>query len=419
VPMFDQSFCALTLGRLLRPSDYRKHPQLANLISRGLLLRSAQDVAHNLFSGRNPFTRLKLKRKEAYITTDIADSLVVRKISENLLHVAKVKHPNRNSIVENLKHFLMEGVPYQVFRLDLVSFYESFDTEDVVSRTQLAPRLSALSKSLLEILLKSYLALDGKGIPRGSAISAALCEMMMQEFDSSVQGIPGVYLYYRYVDDVVIITDDQKNYKSFLTEVEKLLPKGLRVNAQKKCVRKATALKNLDATEREQLRFEYLGYCFRVSDPTKAGKPQDQFRLVHIDIAESKIKKMKKRVIRSFYEYKKNGDYSLLALRLKFLTSNMRLRNFERNTTKLSGIYYNYPHVESNNSEKLLELDKFLTNSITGSKGRLFAATSKMLSRDNKAELSLFSFRRGHQTRCFYHFPTAQLRALMGCWSHE
>src|SRR6185437_14507468 len=54
--------------------------------------------------------------------------MTLRKIALNILRKSRIRQPDRQSIVANLKSLLTEGVPFRLYRLDIRSFYESLDT---------------------------------------------------------------------------------------------------------------------------------------------------------------------------------------------------------------------------------------------------------------------------------------------------
>ena len=232
--MTDQSFTVHTLSRMLWKSDIATDPQLANEPARTIFFQSAVDSALSNFSHGNPLTSFTLKGKTIYRTKLLSDELVLRKLCTNIKSVRKIKATNRNVVISNLLSHLSEGVPYRLYRLDIKSFYESFLIDDIVGYIQDIPGLSPHSKSLIKSLFEHYRTIGGIGLPRGLALSALLAEMLMEDFDSRVMAITGVYFYARYVDDMVILTNCDKGKRAIVEELKTFLPRALRLHETKR-----------------------------------------------------------------------------------------------------------------------------------------------------------------------------------------
>lgn len=417
--MQDQSFNVTTMSQMLRKSDFKIHPDIAIPANREAAISAAVDYAHSKFQGRNPLSRSRLKSKDVYQIKNLSDLLVIRKLRTNVEQVVRLRQQGRRFIVANLAHLISEGVPYRLYRLDVASFYESFKPGAVLDKLDSLSGLSPLSKKLLRFVLEIYANSGGKGIPRGISLSATLSELMMKDFDTSITSRQGVHFFARYVDDILIITNAEEDEREFLDQVKRVLPPGLLLSQAKKHVCAAPRFLRPAANPCPVLAFDYLGYRFSVSNPAKrAGSGGQQFRDVAIDIAGSKLARIKTRIVRAFLSFIANQDFALLFLRIKYLTSNISVKDMDTNTYKLAGIYYNYPQITPNTAKGLSELDDFLRNAILSKKGRVFATTSGLLSRRQKTDLLGLSFRRGHERRAFVHFHPSKVRAILECWQH-
>src|SRR5690606_8958359 len=104
------------------------------------------------------------------------------------------------------------------------------------------------------------------------------------------------------------------------------------------------------------LSFEYLGYRFDIYNPTKKNEPRD----VVLDIAKSKVDKMKSRITLAYLDFCKNRDFPLLEMRIKFLTSNFSISDINRGGYRLAGIYHNYHRIDPSKSVALDQLDEYL-----------------------------------------------------------
>jgi len=419
--LYDQSFCHRSLDKEIRKSDFRRIPKSDQNTFRETLLAEAVAAASSSFgTPANPLHSFPLKRKEIYGFAQLSHDLVSRKLCSNLKRIFPPALIGRSQIISNLQLLLEEGVPYRVYRLDVKNFYESFNQNQLLQEIKELQRLSPRSKSLISSLMENYISIGGAGVPRGLALSAALSDFMMRHFDSSIRGFSDVYYYARYVDDIIVVTSAREKSKHLLREVEKNLPTGLVLNNKKK---KLVEVTTKVAPEKNRLlqrfAFEYLGYSFKVHEPIQIkNKASDShFRGVTLDIAETKIKKIKTRITRSFLDYSKNKDWPLLADRIKFLTQNFSVYNQKVGGKKLAGIFHSYPQI-TNDATALIELDRFLRYAVLSNKGRVFSQSHALLSDKQKRSILGQSFVRGHSKRSFVYFSALRISEIQKCWSY-
>ncbi|EGR3169552.1 hypothetical protein DLH85_26315, partial [Vibrio parahaemolyticus] len=83
---------------------------------------------------------------------------------------------------------------------------------------------------------------------------------------------------------------------------------------------------------------------------------------VNVTISESKLKKLKSRIIISLHENSKNKDISLLKRRVEFL-SLLKTVKKGKNGNLLAGIAHNYQYT-TDNFECLKSIDGFLINQL-------------------------------------------------------
>lgn len=421
--MYDQSFNRRTLEHMLQKGDFHGIPASGREVFKENLLADAEVAALTNFGTElNPLASFKLKGKAVFHITNLTNELVVRKLSANLKRHVKPHSRGRSEIVEVLHLLMEEGTPFRIYRLDIRSFYESFSNSEVVSNIQQLEKTSPHSKSLLLSLLESHKNLGGMGVPRGLAISATLSDLMMTSFDKKIFHDQNVFFYARYVDDIIILTSCRENAGHFTRLIEASLPLGLELNSNKKTIVEADKrVAPKDASiAKLLLRFDYLGYSFSVYEPVKEGKKKRDlayFRTVTVDIANSKVKKIKTRIIRSFLEFNQNGDWSMLFDRIQFLTQNFSVYNSKVGRKKLAGIYYSYPEV-SENASSLTELDNFLKHAALSKSGKLFSQTFLKLSGKQKRAILTQSFAKGHQSKSFVHFPGQRIKKIQECWKN-
>lgn len=419
---FDQSFCRSSLSRVIGKRDFRGVPKADQDTFREALLAQAIHSATVGFTLANqPLLSFPLKDKTVYRVGAKSDELVVRKLRLNLRMCSSSWLESRTQIVRCLSLLLEEGVPYRIYRLDIRSFYESFDQSNVLKSISDLRRLSPQSKSLIANLLKCFSVMGGTGIPRGLAISATLSELMMHDFDVHVQRDDDTFFFARYVDDIIVVTSAREAATDFLAKVRSWLPAGLDFNPTKHDIADTGGkLTRIDSASAPLLlRFDYLGYQFTVRNPLKSDHKKDKdgelSRDVEIDISKKKLKKIKTRLVRSFLEFSKTGDWPLLKDRIAFLTQNFSVYNPMAGGKKIAGIFYSYP-LTKECSPGLRDLDSFLRNAALAKKGRIFTSTSALLSGQQRRALLKYSFVRGHANKSFVHFSPQRISKIQRCW---
>lgn len=419
---FDQSFCIKTLERVLSKRDFRRVPAADQAALRDQLLSQALISAISYFDHPStPLAGFPLKGKTVYRLVRHQDELVERKLRLNLKRCTSLSADSRSQIVKNLKLLLEEGVPYRVYRLDIRSFFESFQKNHILNAVTSIKGLSPHSKQLIEALLNVHAAIGGQGVPRGLSISGVLSEIMMQDFDQKIRGSSNTFYYSRYVDDIIIVTSAREKETEFLRELHSFLPPGLELNPDKKNISAAPTRVTKESSEiaANLLQFDYLGYQFLVKNPTKreAGSRKDGelYRKVHVDIARKKIKRIKTRIVRSFLSHAKSNDWELLRDRIAFLTQNFSVYDPKAGGKKIAGIYHSYPLI-SKDAAGLKELDRFLRNAVLSKKGRVFSMTNTIIPAHQKRQLLAYSFLRGHNNRSFIHFSATRISEIQSCW---
>ncbi|WP_291809586.1 antiviral reverse transcriptase Drt3a [Limnobacter sp.] len=422
--MHDQSFCRKTLERVLRKHEFRNVSVASYDTFREAILTGAVTSAATCFNEpNNPLRNFKLRGKLVYCLVDPQDELVLRQVVRNVKRCMPRIVEGRSQIVTNLSLMLAEGVPYRVYRLDIRSFYESFQRQEVLSNLHDLIKLSPQSKKLIETLLDSHVAMGGTGVPRGLSLSAVLSDLLMKHFDHLIRSGDDTFYYSRYVDDIIIVTSSRERKTEFLTWVKNSLPSGLILNPNKRNIVEALSkVEKINASSAPAIfSFDYLGYQFSVSNPTKseAGskKNGELDRIVSIDIASKKIKKIKTRIVRAFLDFGRTGNWQLLRDRVAYLTQNFSVYNPKAGGKKLAGIYHSYPLVNTE-SGALLELDCFLRNAVLTRNERAFSRSALLLRGKQKRHLLRYSFARGHTNQSFIHFSGLRISEIQRCWEN-
>ena len=419
--MYDQSFNSRTLSRCFKPEDFHKNRTLSLDSVREKTINSAVERFKNGFLGYNLRSSV-LRGKTVYWADELADFLVLRKIKKNLSKLYQLKLPSRTMIVDTLNVFLSECSQYKIYRLDVSSFYESFDKNHIFNKIDGLERLELKTKQLLKEFLYSFYLNGGEGIPRGLSISAYLAELLMYDFDNQVKDESYVFHYARYVDDIVIVTSGYENSDAFVENIKSLLPNGLQFNEGKKyyisdLIPKSSKKTNA-AASKKLLSFEYLGYDFSIGDKIEECNIRGVYRLIEIDLAHAKSNKVKSRIIYSIIDFNKTNDFELLCERLKFLSTNFSVLDSDRVLKRLSGIHFNYPLIDARTSKRLAELDLFLRKAVLSSSGKVFFDFHANLNQCQKYRLLKISFVRGHEKRHFFHYSASKMMKIQRCWKY-
>lgn len=416
--MYDQSFCARTLERAIRKSDFRNIPEKDRKSAKTARIEEALLYADNcLTTTPSILSSFSLKGKIIFKIDNAARELAIRKACHNLERVVRPQGKGRSQIVSCLNLLLREGVPYKVYRLDISNFYESFKHEHVICRVNNLTKLSPQSKIIISNVLKDHRSIGGYGVPRGLSISALLSNLMMTDFDAVLVNAKEVYFYSRYVDDIIIITSGRENDDDFLKLIQNNLPSGLTLNSKKTQISHIKNQAKPSDPQIQRIKFEYLGYSYVALDPKKGNSHAAHERSLIIDIADSKIRKIKTRIVKSFLDFSRTNDWDLLVDRIKFLTQNFAVYNMKAGGKKLAGIFHSYPQVTVG-AKGLNELDNFLRHATLSKTGRVFSRSSKLLSAQRKKILLSHSFVGGHANRTFAHFSAMRISMIQKCWQY-
>jgi hypothetical protein len=340
---------------------------------------------------------------EFYLTEDLCNKLVLRKLSDNIKRLYKDEQSNRRLIITQIKTLLGETCPSWILRTDIKKFYESIQRNRILDRFKDDAMLSYQSIFLLEKLFDNEYFKTQTGLPRGMNISATLSELYMRRFDKWIQRYTGVYYYARFVDDIIIfaysklaIEDIKSNLQDKLSE----LAEGLQINTEK-----TADFNGNHITESKPL--EYLGYKF-------VKKSQRKDSNLTVSIADKKVNKIKTRIIKALLDYIKSGDFELLRKRIQFLTGNYSIRKRNDGTDLRAGIFYNYSEITC--KKVLNELNQFLNKAIYSKNGAFGTKISSKLSREQKKKLSSHSFLHGFENRVFNSYTYDEMKAIVKCW---
>lgn len=424
-----QAFNLATLSRHFTKEDFYNDPALAEVEFRYNLLAQSVVESNSLFQNGMTYNSFLIGNKKSFSLSCLSQKLVLRTCSTHLKRNLNRFNKSRSQIARELKSFLAEGTPYNIFRLDIKSFFENVQKEEMECKINSLKNVSMHTKKLVIAKSEYFSLVEGVCVPRGLETSSVLSDLYLQEFDSYIHSRSDVFFYSRFVDDILIITSNEVSSHVFKNDIELELPVGLSFNKEKteiKEVPKRSKAGDLYAGKTVAC-FDYLGFRFKVIDSPlitedKNGNLSENknaktsfFREVNIDLSPKKVKRIKDKLCKSFYSYYKTGDYGLLLDRIKFLTTNREFVKKDKSTVIPVGIYYNnsacdYP------SEQLKKLDAFMRYLLFGKDGRLTEKYIKQLSIKQKKELVKFSFSYGFYNRTHKRFSYTRLAEIAKVW---
>ena len=226
----------------------------------------------------------------------------------------------------------------------------------------------------------------------------------MRKFDKWIRQFPGVYYYARYVDDIIVFANSKNtilDLKNQLNPQLKSLAEGLVVNDSKTRQYDINKIPDSDP-------LEYLGYKFIVNKIKKNEKS------LVISIADSKVNKIKTRIIFAFLDFLKTKDFELLKVRMKFLTGNYSIRKSTSGNDLKAGIYYNYLNVTD--LKVFDELNLFYQKVIFSKMHSFGRKISSELTNDQKTILSKYSFKHGFTKKTYCSFLPSDINKIKSCW---
>jgi hypothetical protein len=409
--MYDPTFGSAALARYLNKSDFLKQPALTNEAHKEALVTRAVATARNGFSSL-PLTPNNLAGRTIYQVNDLACDLVLRKAAQNIRRITASKQGSRVEIVRRLQLFCEEGLPFTVAKMDIKNFYPSVDQDFLLS--QLSKRLMTApsTRSVVRSLIEQCKVNSVNGLPPGLALSAELSEFYMQDFDQKMREQLKAHYFARYVDDIVLILPELDNPNSLKVQVEEALPAGLKLNFSKSKIyvfgnekKKPTSVEH---------SFDYLGYKFNVYE---IGKDQPYARRVELDIASSKVKKNKTRIVKSLLQYLADGNFDDLIDRVRILTCGYQFFDERQQKKRSSGLQHTYSLIESN-APALAELNGFFSRMVLCRSGAIGGRLAFALTNRQRKELLKYSFVKGFANRVHFRFSADRFAGLMECWKY-
>lgn len=388
-----------------------------------------------------------------YLTNELKDKLVLRKLNDNIKRIYKDEQANRRLIISQIITLLSETYPHWIIKTDISAFFESINRNRIIQKFKDDSILSYQSMHLLQKIFSNSSLATSAGLPRGMNISSSLSEIYMRKFDRWVRKYDGVYYYARFVDDIIIFSHNKQDSIALLKDLNyqlEILTPGLKINESKTDLYEGKNLKLLDkitgnaATKKKEL--EYLGYLFKKVDENlrlpdfkkftsieKLRYTIDNFTsvivnesinyiqfdninekpkpILKVSIADKKIRKIKSRIIKAFLGFGKDKNFELLKKRIKFLTGNYSIKHSELGNDLRAGMYYNYSNV--NDLKVFYDLNLFYKRAMYSKRN---FGTKVGLTILQKEELNKFCFVSGFEKKIYHSFTYLEMEEIIKCW---
>lgn len=402
----NQSFQRQQLIRLCKKAEYIDYGMTINELNQSLD-KSYEEIANDTFE-------FSLKQvSEYYLTNDLPNKLILRKLNDNIKRIYKDEQANRRIIISQVKTLLSETCPFWVIKTDIKSFYESIDRARLISKFSDDSILSYQSMYLMKKVFENPILTGKSGVPRGMNISATMSELYMRKFDRWIRSFDSVYYYARFVDDIIVFSNSLKDSLNLIANLNSQLcelAEGLTINKKKTELFDGKTLENLDIEKGTKLtkknKLDYLGYSFSVEN----GRSKSR-RLI-VSIAAKKVTKIKTRIIKAFLDFSKNKNFGLLEKRIKFLTGNYSIRKSEDGNSLRAGIYYNYLQVTD--YSVFNELNLLIKKSIFSKSPNFGGKIGLSLTQKNR--LSKYCFLAGFKKKVYFEFSYPEMQEIIKCW---
>lgn len=419
--MIDQTFSANNFMSLMNRTDPRKYKLGRERENYQVAMEEISKSAHDTNFKFSKFSTALRVGKVVFSTTSTCDEFIIRKLNDNLRRSYNVRQANRGEIMSQVKLLIQEKLPFHVIKIDIKDFYESTDREFLIKNICSESLISYRGKEILKKLFLNSSNFIEKGLPRGISISATLSEINMISFDKKIRSLEGVYYYARYVDDMIIFS--YKSSDKIISAIKKALYPKMQVNDKKtetvEFNEHGNCISYLSKPE-----ISYLGYKFEFrlqSAMPKGNLPKGSPPLpprMEIKIADSKIAKLKKRIMLSLLSYVFNKNFPLLISRIKFLSGNCKMHRKGETGELLSGIYYNYPLIDEPGRLELKAISQFLRKAIYSKNGSFGSKIYSSLSLIQKQQLAKLCFYAGHQKKITQNISAKRLQQIKKCWNH-
>ena len=402
--MKDQAITYSSLEKNIYRGDFFKYTYLQDKRAKDEAVCEALRLSRNFDEHVFDITTVESKeidkdgdpKKRQFLTT-FPEKLLIRKCAKNIAKVSTPLSQDRNKTIRELCSCLKWGGVQKIYKIDIASYYESLEPDFIRSMIVQEERISSHTKNITLSLLQQYWSSNGKGLPRGIEISNPIANLVLRNLDREIKSHPDCLFYSRFIDDILIVSN-QDNGQDIRKTFKSKLPVGLLLNTSK------TMTVDNDGTDS---RVRYLGYELHIQGVTQ----KHGYRQITLTHTDSKLKAIKDRIFKSFLDYSRTKDFELLLDRLKYLSCN---RSFKRGRGRYkSGIYYN--NSEVNNSKRLAEIDKYLY-AFVKNEGVSFLKGRCNLTSEQKRKIKKVNFIAGFETKYHLNLNFRRTQEVIKIW---
>lgn len=389
--------------------------------------RHLTDAVNEAQSGNPRLAPFKTRvlRDKTYISYErFNDHLALRAVSRHLQNRFRLRIPSREAIVRAVIESLTDNTPLFVIRRDISSFYESIPVCDLEKMILKDTRTSSSVKGYISKYFDQHCRSGPHGLPRGIGLTAILSEIFMTGFDKAIKKIDGVYRYYRFCDDILIIST--RNIPDIDDVISDLLPSSMKLNRNKSQNHSVSTKGGFC----QSTGLDYLGYNFSLTQPK--GKSS---RTVRVSINNNKINRIKTKIILSLHRFSRDHNFDLLLKRIKYISGNYivyRNQSMQKEATHVrSGIFYNYrlcgEYTIKHGSElhfadpflrELRSLDGFYFSLLGGPSSSFKAHLQRHLTAAQQNKLREISFLKGYQKRMLVRLSPHEVSKIKEVWKH-
>lgn len=214
------------------------------------------------------------KQPRVLAVPTVRDRIALHALKEVLFEIFPecVNRDFANSYIHRIKTKLSEeDSDISFFRTDIKNFYGSINRshlqQKVKSKIRSKKILTMLERAITRPIVPKIFSkknindfVDSQGVPQGLSISNILAEIYLHDLDKKILNHPKIFLYSRYVDDILILAKTENLPEivyTLIKEIEDERGLALTLNQSKT----HTNSRVLDGFRKVD-SFEYLGYQF-------------------------------------------------------------------------------------------------------------------------------------------------------------
>ncbi|MFZ1382130.1 MAG: antiviral reverse transcriptase Drt3a [Scrofimicrobium sp.] len=341
-------------------------------------------------------------RQTYQIEDDLAVSFPTKQAATVIRQLRPAGGQSRNGIVRALKEALGKKYSHAIYRLDIAKFFASIPQEKLLDRLHSEKTLDTVTAFLVAQLLEEFAVIVGerKGVPQGVSMSSHLADFYLHEFDSRMKAAHGVLFYARYVDDIVLVLENDAALESVEHDIDAELEElGLTKNLDK--VQSIVTEPNGNYTAEAAL--EYLGYRFTRSNGS-----------LTTGLTSKRHARRKARLAATFQIWldsspdpsaPNHGHDGMLIDRLRYLAGNTKLLNSKDNVA--IGLFFSNSALDEG-AQELIDLDEMVEQFRHNHVDKMSTPLQQKLER--------ISFVDMFAQRPFYRFSQRKVQRIVQAW---